>query len=171
MLSDSQLRKLKKSKLVQLASHQIEHVHKNVPNMSYDNYKKFDRAYKNGKGVRIAFHPDELHGSGFDLPSAAKASKNFVVNESVNLVPAPEYFKKPVRRSIRKLTGGSVNPYMPDMNSMSGKGLSLPKNGVYDDSKNILRSDQDSFSVKAYNLPKPNNYNPKLQGRGFKVNM
>jgi len=61
-LSEKQLKKLAKGKVVQLA-----HKHLNgsqALKVGHETYKKLIKAKKSGKGVRIMLEPDELEGSG-----------------------------------------------------------------------------------------------------------
>lgn len=81
-MKKSQVSKLSKGKVAQLSNQEIQDLVNYVPNISPQNFKKLNRAYMTGKGVRISLNQDELVGSGLmkNIKSGAKSGAKFVQN-------------------------------------------------------------------------------------------
>lgn len=78
----SKFARLSRGHTVQLKPDEIEHVVRNMPNLSSENMKKLNKAYMSGKGVRISASENELVGSGFRsmVKKGAKAGAKFIKN-------------------------------------------------------------------------------------------
>lgn len=81
-MKKSQLSKLSSGKVAQLSNQEIQDLVNYVPNLSHQNFKKLNRAYMTGKGVRISLNQDELVGSGLmkNIKSGVKSGAKFVQN-------------------------------------------------------------------------------------------
>jgi hypothetical protein len=183
MISENQLRKIRSGKILQLSHDQLQSLYDNMPNLSSSNEKKIIKAFRTGKGCRINFDEEELHGSGF-VKQIKKAGKfihdnnidDLIVNEAVNQLPIPAVGKKiaskVINKGIDKMYGGKLqnnNPYLPD--ELHGGSLIVSKKrlNTYADMKEIVRPDQDAYNVNPEFFMQGNKLNTKLYGKGFSV--